>query len=61
MFLSDTVVLGFETSGDDGGNYHAVLSHAGFAVLAPTGMTHEFWAEENQYGEFILIMFGQGS
>jgi len=33
----------------------------GFAVLVPAGMTHEFWAEEGQYGEFILIMFGQGA
>lgn len=33
----------------------------GFAVLVPAGMTHEFWAEEGQYGEFMLIMFGQGA
>jgi len=33
----------------------------GFAVLVPAGMTHEFWAEEGQYGEFILVMFGPGA
>lgn len=33
----------------------------GFAVLVPAGMTHEFWAEEDQYGEFVLVMFGQGA
>jgi hypothetical protein len=33
----------------------------GHAVLVPAGMTHEFWAEEGQYGEFVLVMFGEGA
>jgi mannose-6-phosphate isomerase-like protein (cupin superfamily) len=33
----------------------------GHAVFVPAGMTHEFWAEEGQYGEFVLVMFGQGA
>jgi hypothetical protein len=33
----------------------------GFAVHVPAGMTHEFWAEWDQYGEFVLVMFGQGA
>jgi quercetin dioxygenase-like cupin family protein len=33
----------------------------GEAVLVPAGMTHEFWARPDQYGELILIMFGEGA
>jgi mannose-6-phosphate isomerase-like protein (cupin superfamily) len=33
----------------------------GHAVLVPAGMKHEFWAETNQYGELVLIMFGEGA
>jgi mannose-6-phosphate isomerase-like protein (cupin superfamily) len=33
----------------------------GQAVLVPAGMTHELWAEEDQYGEFVLVMFGEGA
>jgi mannose-6-phosphate isomerase-like protein (cupin superfamily) len=33
----------------------------GEAVLVPAGMTHEFWAKPDQYGELILIMFGEGA
>lgn len=33
----------------------------GHAVLVPAGMTHEFWAQDGQYGEFVLIMFGEGA
>jgi mannose-6-phosphate isomerase-like protein (cupin superfamily) len=33
----------------------------GNAVLVPAGMTHQFWAAEDQYGEFVLVMFGQGA
>ncbi len=33
----------------------------GEAVFIPSGMSHEFWAEEGQYGEMILIMFGEGA
>lgn len=33
----------------------------GEAVFIPAGMTHEFWAEEGQYGEFIILMFGEGA
>ncbi|MFW5950660.1 MAG: cupin domain-containing protein, partial [Gemmatimonadota bacterium] len=35
--------------------------HEGEAVLVPAGMTHEFWAGADQYGEFIMIAFGEGA
>ncbi len=37
-----------------------VLSE-GEAVFVPAGMPHEFWADERQYGELVLIMFGEGA
>jgi mannose-6-phosphate isomerase-like protein (cupin superfamily) len=33
----------------------------GQAVLVPPGMAHEFWAEEGEYGELIVLMFGEGA
>jgi mannose-6-phosphate isomerase-like protein (cupin superfamily) len=33
----------------------------GEAVLVPAGMTHEFWAGAEQYGEFIMVAFGEGA
>lgn len=33
----------------------------GEAVFIPAGMTHEFWAESDQYGEFVWIAFGEGA
>lgn len=33
----------------------------GEAVFVPVGMTHEFWAEDGQYGELVLLMFGEGA
>mgnify|MGYP006277810979 CR=1 FL=1 len=33
----------------------------GEAVLVPAGMTHEFWAGEDQHGEMIMIAFGKGA
>lgn len=33
----------------------------GEAILVPSGMTHEFWAGPDQYGEFIMIAFGEGA
>jgi mannose-6-phosphate isomerase-like protein (cupin superfamily) len=35
--------------------------HEGEAVLVPAGMTHEFWAGDDQYGEMIMIAFGEGA
>lgn len=35
--------------------------HEGEAVLVPPGMTHEFWAGPEQYGEFIMVAFGDGA
>ena len=35
--------------------------HEGQAVFIPMGMTHEFWANQTQYGEFVLLMFGEGA
>lgn len=31
----------------------------GEAVFIPAGMQHEFWAEPDQYGEFVILMFGE--
>jgi mannose-6-phosphate isomerase-like protein (cupin superfamily) len=33
----------------------------GQSVLIPPGMRHEFWAEADEYGEFVWIAFGDGS
>lgn len=33
----------------------------GEALLIPAGMTHEFWADDGDYGEAILLMFGDGA
>jgi mannose-6-phosphate isomerase-like protein (cupin superfamily) len=35
------------------------LLREGEAVFIPAGMPHEFWAEPDQYGEFIILMFGE--
>jgi len=32
----------------------------GESVLIPSGMLHEFWAEDDEYGEVIWIAFGEG-
>ena len=37
------------------------LLKEGEAVFIPAGMTHEFWAGEGQYGEFIILMYGEGA
>lgn len=31
----------------------------GEMIFIPAGMTHEVWANENQYGEFLVLMFGE--
>lgn len=33
----------------------------GQAIFIPAGMTHEFWAEADQYGEMIWTAFGEGA
>jgi mannose-6-phosphate isomerase-like protein (cupin superfamily) len=33
----------------------------GEAVFIPAGMSHQFWAGEEDYGESILLMFGDGA
>lgn len=33
----------------------------GEAIFVPRGMRHEFWARPDQYGEFVLLMFGEGA
>jgi len=33
----------------------------GEAVLIPAGMRHEFWAENDEYGEVVWIAFGEGA
>lgn len=35
------------------------LLQEGEAVFVPAGMAHEFWNDAAQYGEFVLIMFGE--
>ncbi|MFO8174923.1 MAG: cupin domain-containing protein [Gemmatimonadota bacterium] len=52
------VIRGEFESRLDGG--HRTLRE-GEAVLVPPGMTHEFWAGSGQYGEFIMIAFGEGA
>ena len=42
------------------GGRQLVLSE-GQAVLIPPGMTHEFWADVGQYGEFVFIAYGEGA
>lgn len=42
------------------GGVERLLSE-GEAVFVPAGRTHEFWAEEGQYGEFVIVMFGEGA
>jgi hypothetical protein len=34
---------------------------AGEAVLIPAGMSHEFWVDEDGYGEAVVVMFGEGA
>ena len=31
----------------------------GEAVFVPAGMRHEFWADGEDYGEFVILMFGE--
>ena len=33
----------------------------GETVLVPEGMTHEFYAQDSDYGEFIILMWGDGA
>jgi mannose-6-phosphate isomerase-like protein (cupin superfamily) len=33
----------------------------GEALLIPAGMSHEFWAEDGEYGEGVWIAFGEGA
>jgi hypothetical protein len=33
----------------------------GHAVFVPPGMAHEFWAAEGEYGELVVLMFGEGA
>lgn len=42
------------------GGIERLLSE-GEALLIPAGMTHEFWGDEGQYGEFVIVMFGEGA
>jgi len=42
------------------GGHERVLQE-GEAVFIPAGMSHEFWVGGEEYGEGILIMFGEGA
>jgi len=42
-----------------GGNERTLSE--GQAILIPPGMSHEFWAENGQYGEMIWTAFGKGA
>ena len=33
----------------------------GEMVLVPAGMTHEFFASEDEYGEFVILMWGENA
>lgn len=37
------------------------LLRSGETVLVPRGMRHELYATESQYGEFIILMYGEGA
>lgn len=47
------------------GSFHGKLNGIkrkfgeGETVLIPEGMTHEFFAEDGEYGEFIILMWGK--
>ena len=49
------------------GTFHGKLDgqartfEEGETVLVPEGMTHEFFAQENDYGEFIIVMWGDNA
>lgn len=49
------------------GSFHARLGGEeqrlteGIAVYVPAGMSHEFWAEQGEYGEVIMICWGEGA
>lgn len=38
-----------------------VVLEEGQTVMIPTGVTHEFFAGDAQYGEFVIIMWGEGA
>lgn len=51
------------TRGEFGGRLNGTerTFRAGETVLIPAGVRHEFYAGENQYGEFIILMYGDGA
>ncbi|WP_298915152.1 hypothetical protein [uncultured Algimonas sp.] len=57
----DTAII--VTRGRFGGKLDGVARdfREGETVLVPKGMTHEFFATENQYGEFLILMYGNGA
>ena len=38
-----------------------LLLEEGQTVLIPASVTHEFFAGESQYGEFVILMWGDGA
>lgn len=48
------------TRGSFSGRFNGVERRLreGEAVFIPAGMRHEFWAGPDEYGEFVIVMFG---
>ncbi len=57
----DTAIV--VTKGEFSGKLDGVdrIFREGEIVFIPAGMAHEFYAGEKQYGEFIILMYGDGA
>lgn len=51
------------TRGRFGGKIDGVerVFHEGETVLIPAGISHEFYADDGEYGEFIILMWGDNA
>ncbi len=58
-FATAIVVTKGRFSGRIGGE--ALLFQEGETVIIPAGVTHEFFADKSQYGEFVILMWGDGA
>lgn len=58
-FDSAIIVTRGYFSGVIGGTERAFRE--GETVIVPAGTSHEFFADENEYGEFIILMWGDGA
>lgn len=58
-FDTAIVVTEGQFSGRIGGE--ELLFEEGQTVIIPSGVTHEFFADGSQYGEFVILMWGDGA